>query len=467
MKILVCIASHGSRNDPYLRQLIDEYAGMPYEVDVVVLSNIDKPVPPRVELRVGLPTKNPWSLPFAHRPLFAERRDQYDLFIYSEDDTLITARHIEAFLQATEVLRAGEIAGFLRSEEGPDGTMYYSTIHRHYRWDPQSVRRRGSDTFAFFTNEHGACYILTRQQLHDAIASGGFLVTPHEGKYDMLVSAATDPYTQCGFQKLVCISRLADFTCKHLTNKYVGRTGLSKAMVDLQIGKLLAIGESGHGAAVPMRVQTTLAGTRWAKSSYEPRRDDLIRLVPHNARRVLSIGCGWGLTEQALIELGCEVTAVPLDVAIGAVASSRGVHVLEVTPKDAASALPAASFDVVLVSGVLHLADDPVEFLEQFRRTLVPGGVMVLSCPNVAHLAARLKGLLGDSELRGVDDPSTSGVHRASIARIRLWVEQAGLIVARLETRCTERWAGYDRMTLGLLRGWWADDIAVVARPAS
>jgi 2-polyprenyl-3-methyl-5-hydroxy-6-metoxy-1,4-benzoquinol methylase len=467
MKILVCIASYGSRNDPYLRQLLDEYAAMPYGVDVVVLSNIDKPLRAGVELKVGLPNRNPWSLPFAHRSLFAERRDRYDLFIYSEDDTLITARHIEAFLSATKVLQAGEIAGFLRSEEGPDGTVYYSTIHRHYRWDPRSVRRRGEDVFAFFTNEHGACYMLTRDQLLRAIASDGFLVSPHEGKYDMLVSAATDPYTQCGFKKLVCISHLEDFTCKHLTNKYVGRTGLAKPMVDLQIDRLLAVGLDAHAVPEPMRVQTHLAGTRWAKSCYEPRRDDLLELVPSDARTVLSVGCGWGMTERALVERGCDVTAVPLDVAIGAVAASQnGIRVLEATPEDAARILPQGEFDVVIMSGILHLIDDPAGLLQQYRRVLSSAGVIMFSCPNLAHLAVSARRLMGDPEMRGLADVRASGVQRTSISRVCAWVSLAGLAVVHVQTRCAERWARYDRLTLGLARSWWAEEIAVMARPA-
>ena len=63
----------------------------------------------------------------------------------------------------------------------------------------------------------------TQRQLRKAIRSGGFLVEPHEWKYDLLCTAATDPYTQCGFTKLIPISHLDDFTVHHLTNKYVGK----------------------------------------------------------------------------------------------------------------------------------------------------------------------------------------------------------------------------------------------------
>ncbi len=42
------------------------------------------------------------------------------------------------------------------------------------------------ETYAQFTNAHSACYILTRDQLRRAIASGGFMTEPYAGEYDML-----------------------------------------------------------------------------------------------------------------------------------------------------------------------------------------------------------------------------------------------------------------------------------------
>ena len=114
MKVLVAIANYGSKNQAYLERLVNEYKSMSYDIDIVVLSNIPKELSPDIEVRVGLPAKNPWSLPFRHKELFAERIDEYDLFIYSEDDTLIKQENIEAFVRVQEILSENEIAGFLR-----------------------------------------------------------------------------------------------------------------------------------------------------------------------------------------------------------------------------------------------------------------------------------------------------------------------------------------------------------------
>ena len=115
-------------------------------------------------------------------------------------------------MEATALLRDDKIAGFLRYEKAPDGTIYCSTIHAHYHWDPNSVFRVGDHVFARYTNDHGAVFMLTREQLKRAIASGGFLVAPYKGNYSMMVTAATDPYTQCSMEKVVCISHIDDFS---------------------------------------------------------------------------------------------------------------------------------------------------------------------------------------------------------------------------------------------------------------
>ena len=231
LRVLVAVASYGTSNDHYLLRLVEEYRTMPFDVDIVVLSNLNKQIAPDVEVLVGLPNKNPWSLPFAHKKLFVDRLERYDLFVYSEDDILITENNLRAFLAASAAFRQDELPGFLRIEYGTNGAVNYPDVDWYFHWDPTSIGTRGRYTVARFTNEHAACYVLKRDQLRQAIRSGGFLVKPHEWKYDLLCTAATDPYTQCGFTKLIPISHLDEFTVHHLSNKYVGKVGVSETRI--------------------------------------------------------------------------------------------------------------------------------------------------------------------------------------------------------------------------------------------
>src|ERR1700686_355548 len=121
LRILVALASYGTSNDHYLLRLVEEYRAMSFDGDIVILSNLKKQLAPDIETLVGLPNRNPWSLPFPHKKLFADRLEKYDLFVYSEDDMLITEKNLRAFLEISTTLREDEIAGFIRIEKGSNG----------------------------------------------------------------------------------------------------------------------------------------------------------------------------------------------------------------------------------------------------------------------------------------------------------------------------------------------------------
>src|SRR5437879_6487444 len=73
LRLLVAIASYGEKNLKFLKQMISTYRRMPFDVDVVVLCESPKNLGNEAEVVVGLPSRNPWSLPFAHKAIFAQR----------------------------------------------------------------------------------------------------------------------------------------------------------------------------------------------------------------------------------------------------------------------------------------------------------------------------------------------------------------------------------------------------------
>lgn len=443
LRVLVALASYGTANDRYLHRLLREYRSMSFDVDIVIISNIEKRPAADIECRTGLPNKDPWSLPFAHKKLFVERADKYDLFVYSEDDILITERHLRAFLDTAAVLREGEIAGFLRIERGADGTISYPDAHAHFHWDPTSVRSRGRYTLAHFTNEHAACYVLTRAQLKQAIRSGGFAVTPHEGKYDLLCTAATDPYTQCGFVKFIPVSDIDSFTVHHLSNKYFGKMGLSSLEMRRQTDALLQVSGKGRSPTELMCTETRLRGAAFSKDYYEPVSRDVILLIPSSARRVLSIGCGWGATEILLAEKGMRVSAIPLDPVISVNAAERGVEMIHGDFRSARESLDGIQFDCVLYLNVLHLVHDPTRILSLFRDVSPARSPIIIQSPNMRSLPTVWRNIR--DRRPGSRSYDTTGLHLTFAGRIRKWCKDAGLV--------TERTVGIPHPRAGVLRG--------------
>lgn len=431
MKVLVAIAHYGSANRRWLEQLLAEYRNMSFDTDIVVLSEAHKELNQPVELQVGLPSKNPWSLPFAHRHLFRDRISEYDLFIYSEDDTLVTEENIRAFLGTNDVLQSDEIGGFLRIEIGRDGTSYVSTAHSFFRWIPSSVRRRGGKLFASYSNEHSAAYMATQKQLESALDSGGFLVPPHVGRYDMLVSGATDIYVQCGFEKLICIDELDQFLLRHLSNRYVGQIGQPLNLFRKQVEALKHIEAGTLPAFELIDPETSLPRGRFSKSYYELAEDDFLALVPSGTQSVLSIGCGAGLLEQTLISRGIRVTGIPLDAVIGSNAKVRGVQTIHGPLERADSDLEGERFDCVLVSNLLHLVPDPGRYLDLAHRVLNTRGLLVARIPNLLELGVRWRRFAGHAGYESLGAAfEQTGVHVLDKESLEKLLEEAGFKLA-------------------------------------
>jgi hypothetical protein len=249
MKILVAIANYGPYRFGYLDKVLQAYRRLPWEVDLVLHSDRPKRVPPGVHLAVGLPTPDPRSLPFAHKQLFADRRDDYDLFVYSEDDVLVQRHNLEAFLEAEAVLHEDEVAGFFRYERDEAGRVYFVDAHEPFGWVEGSVATRGGFTVATYSNEHSGCYALTRAKLKAALDSGGYLVPPHDGYWDLRESAATDPYTRCGLKRRLCVSHLDRFLVHHLPNTYVGVLGAEEGEFRAELKRLVAGSSNGERGA--------------------------------------------------------------------------------------------------------------------------------------------------------------------------------------------------------------------------
>jgi O-antigen biosynthesis protein len=111
-------------------------------------------------------------------------------------------------------------------------------------------------------------------------------------------------------------------------------------------------------------------------------------LIDPRGLRMLDLGCGGGHNGALLKQAGArEVIGVELDAAAAAQACKRldAVHVCDLSQLDP-SLLGDEPFDAVLASDVLEHLPDPEATLALVVERLRPGGVVVASIPNVAHV---------------------------------------------------------------------------------
>ena len=425
--VLVVIASYGTAQDHYLDRVVSEYRKLKTPTRLVVVSDKMKPLRD-AEVVAGLPSRDPHSLPFAHRKVFADNIEKYDLFIYAEDDTLLTGGHIEAFLSIQPTLEDDEILGFIRSETGPNGRTYITSIHHHFRWRPESLVERQGKIFAELSNLHSGCFILTRGQLSRAIASGGFLVEPHSEKYGMLEAAATDVYAQCGLRRLICVSRIREFVVPHLPNKYHTAMGIPLEDVEFQAATLCDHHHTGDWDGSLFNVESDAPGFRWSKDLYKAD-CQLLAEVPATSASLLSVGSGSGANEIRLRERGVTVCAVPLDAVFGALLRREGFPTMAGPLDRAISDLGGKQFDIVLLADALHLVKDPVAWIKKLREVLAPGGRLIASVENTCDALCWGRDWLDGRRRPFIPDFRSSRVQAVSVGRLRRWFRLAGYTV--------------------------------------
>jgi methionine biosynthesis protein MetW len=168
-------------------------------------------------------------------------------------------------------------------------------------------------------------------------------------------------------------------------------------------------------------------------------------LMPSRVR-VLDVGCGTGaVTLVANRGKDNEVWGIEPDPERAALAGARGINVTRGT-LDHAFVRRHQPFDVVMLADVLEHVPAPAKLLGLAASALRPGGLVLLSVPNVAHWTMRLH------LLRGRFDYSDTGIRDATHLRwftkttIRALVQGCGLDVLSVHHS-----AGYDLPEYGHL----------------
>ena len=129
--------------------------------------------------------------------------------------------------------------------------------------------------------------------------------------------------------------------------------------------------------------------------------DQIIARYVRSGTRAADLGTGPGAMADRLRAMGCDV--------VGADMSAEGFEarlphvVVNFDQPDFASQLGAKKFGLVTAIEVIEHVESPIGFLRNIGNLLVPGGVAVVTTPNVESLPARLKFLLR-GKIRTMDE---------------------------------------------------------------
>jgi len=128
---------------------------------------------------------------------------------------------------------------------------------------------------------------------------------------------------------------------------------------------------------------TWLYELRWRFTSIYPEQQqlELMYLDGRNPGRVLEVGCGDGARLAKLRTLGWEVQGQEIDEKAAAQARKSFELPIFLGSLDRAG-FKDEEFDAVVMSHVLEHVHDPVRLLEECKRVLKPGGLLVSITPN-------------------------------------------------------------------------------------
>ncbi len=149
--------------------------------------------------------------------------------------------------------------------------------------------------------------------------------------------------------------------------------------------------------------------------------------------RVLDVGCDEGYAARPLVTYGFQVCGIDNNPA----ALEKAARYFQKTIlADLENDLPTPDgpFEVIIFADILEHLTDPAAVFQHFTALLAPGGLVVVSLPNVAHWYVRLSLLRGrfDYSERGILD--RTHLRFFTLRTARRFLGDAGLRIECLES---------------------------------
>lgn len=166
-------------------------------------------------------------------------------------------------------------------------------------------------------------------------------------------------------------------------------------------------------------------------------RDDLIRLIPPQAKRILEVGCAGGSTGQALRERGFE-ESVGIELNEEVAQRGRSCYDRLIIGDVEKVSLPFENdhFDCILYGDILEHLVDPWRVLREHHALLKRGGTIICSIPNIRHYRIiknllfkgkweyKADGIMDRTHLRFFTSDSILNMFEGTDLAIKSWIKR-------------------------------------------
>lgn len=176
------------------------------------------------------------------------------------------------------------------------------------------------------------------------------------------------------------------------------------------------------------------------KRYYQGSRDDLLKLIPKQARRVLDIGCGTGELGRSLKKRGCYVIGIELNSKIVSLARANLDQVIEGDIEKIELPFEKGAFDCIILADILEHLIDPWHLLLKLRYYLSENGFLICSIPNVRHYSVIKDLILGKWEYEEEGLLDKTHLRFFTLSSIKKMIEDSGYKILYYQRQIKEGW---------------------------
>lgn len=133
--------------------------------------------------------------------------------------------------------------------------------------------------------------------------------------------------------------------------------------------------------------------------------EDILQLIPLNAKKILDINCGFGIKGVELLNRqDCKVYGIEQNSILRQIARTNYHQVISTNMDELNLSFDTGNFDVILFSK-LHEAQNPWVFIKKITEILNPHGIIAGSIPNITNHEVLIPYLQGDWDYKNNGSP--------------------------------------------------------------
>jgi len=238
MKLLVSICSYAEHESVYLNKVIESYyeitkADPSIEIDIALCVNYNYlsylVYTDRIKFHIIRPKYTELAFIYSTNQFIIDNVKNYDLFIHTDSDVVVTYQNIIYYLQNMDFLKEkipnsymNYIPGFLVYELDSNNNKRIISMNTDYPPLGDEYLEIARRRYVVPHNLHSNMNMVDSERLLNAISSGRFNSDPtiYKGMYYIREYCMTNIYFDCGMKKVVA-PLVPGYLVHHTPNKYI------------------------------------------------------------------------------------------------------------------------------------------------------------------------------------------------------------------------------------------------------